>query len=225
MSIPGQQWFHDTVSALAYSLAQPHECPPALAPPHNDLTQFILRQHAQMPDYLRTPMQLATLGSDVSGLAHGGKPCHQQSAEKRTRQIAAWKNSSIGIPRDLIRYFESLATLALYSRETERRPPTRLDGVWDSQRAGSEIGAPIRRLANFWLGLILIQVALGAWTIWSNKAADVATAHVVVGSLSLVTGALGCLICVPRIARVIEAQGAPLSEDPCTHHPSMAINP
>jgi cytochrome c oxidase assembly protein subunit 15 len=94
-----------------------------------------------------------------------------------------------------------------------------------SQRARSEIGAPIRRLANFWLGLILIQVALGAWTIWSNKAADVATAHVVVGSLSLVTGALGCLICVRRIARVIEAQGAPLSEAPCTHRPTMAINP
>ena len=41
----------------------------------------------------------------------------------------------------------------------------------------------------FWLGLILVQVGLGAWTIWSNKAADVATAHVVVGALSLVTGA------------------------------------
>lgn len=94
-----------------------------------------------------------------------------------------------------------------------------------SQRAGSEIGSPIRRIAYFWLGLILIQVALGAWTIWSNKAADVATAHVVVGSLSLVTGALGCLICVPRIARVTEAQGAPLSEAPCTHRPTMAINP
>jgi len=98
--------------------------------------------------------------------------------------------------------------------------------AWQArQRAGSEIGAPIRRLAYFWLGLILIQVALGAWTIWSNKAADVATAHVVVGSLSLVTGALGCLICVPRIARVTEAQGAPLSEAPCTHRPTMAINP
>jgi cytochrome c oxidase assembly protein subunit 15 len=95
----------------------------------------------------------------------------------------------------------------------------------ESQRADSEIGVPLRRLANFWLGLILIQIGLGAWTIWSNKAADVATAHVVVGSLSLVTGALGCLICVPRIARVIEAQGAPLAETSCTHRPPMAINP
>ena len=48
-------------------------------------------------------------------------------------------------------------------------------------------------------GLDLVQVALGAWTIWSNKAADVATAHVVVGALSLVTGALGCLISFRRL--------------------------
>jgi hypothetical protein len=57
----------------------------------------------------------------------------------------------------------------------------------------------LRRLANVWVGLILVQVALGAWTIWSNKAADVATAHVVVGALSLVTGALGCLISFRRL--------------------------
>jgi cytochrome c oxidase assembly protein subunit 15 len=38
--------------------------------------------------------------------------------------------------------------------------------------------------------LILAQAALGAFTIWSNKAADVATAHVLVGAVSLVTGAL-----------------------------------
>lgn len=59
----------------------------------------------------------------------------------------------------------------------------------------------LRRLAKFWLGLILVQAALGAWTIWSNKAADVATAHVVVGALSFVTGVLGCLIYFRRRVR------------------------
>ena len=49
-----------------------------------------------------------------------------------------------------------------------------------------------RRLAVFWLALIVAQIALGAATIWTNKAADVATAHVLVGALSLVTGALWC---------------------------------
>jgi heme a synthase len=46
------------------------------------------------------------------------------------------------------------------------------------------------RLALGWLALILIQVGLGAATIWTNKSADVATAHVAVGALSLATGAM-----------------------------------
>ena len=55
-----------------------------------------------------------------------------------------------------------------------------------------EGGTPsvLRRLTLLWLGLILLQASLGAWTIWSNKAADVATAHVLMGAISLVTGAL-----------------------------------
>jgi cytochrome c oxidase assembly protein subunit 15 len=68
------------------------------------------------------------------------------------------------------------------------------------ESGAAEISNPLRRLAGFWLGLILVQVGLGAWTIWSNKAADVATAHVVVGALSLVTGALGYLITGRRFA-------------------------
>lgn len=51
--------------------------------------------------------------------------------------------------------------------------------------------APIlRRWSTVWVGLVLTQVGLGAWTIWSNKAADVATAHVATGALTLLTGAL-----------------------------------
>jgi cytochrome c oxidase assembly protein subunit 15 len=50
------------------------------------------------------------------------------------------------------------------------------------------------RLSWFWLGLTLFQVGLGAATIWTNKAADVATAHVLVGALLLAVGALWCAI-------------------------------
>jgi len=50
------------------------------------------------------------------------------------------------------------------------------------------------RLSRFWLALILFQVGLGAATIWTNKAADVATAHVLVGALALAVGALWCAI-------------------------------
>jgi cytochrome c oxidase assembly protein subunit 15 len=43
-------------------------------------------------------------------------------------------------------------------------------------------------LSYSWVGLILIQGLLGAATIWSNKAADIATAHVMIGSLALALG-------------------------------------
>jgi heme a synthase len=49
-------------------------------------------------------------------------------------------------------------------------------------------GAAPGRLAVLWLGLLFIQVVLGAATIWTNKAADIATAHVAVGALCFVTG-------------------------------------
>jgi cytochrome c oxidase assembly protein subunit 15 len=59
-----------------------------------------------------------------------------------------------------------------------------------------EGGTPnaLRQLAFVWFALILFQVALGAATIWTNKAADVATAHVLVGALLLAVGALWCAI-------------------------------
>lgn len=80
------------------------------------------------------------------------------------------------------------------------------------------------RLSRFWLGLTLVQIALGAWTIWSNKAADVATGHVLVGALSLVTGAFGCII-VRRFTGATEAQGASRSEAPCTEGTPVTANP
>jgi len=55
-------------------------------------------------------------------------------------------------------------------------------------------GHPIRWLAGVWLALIGLQFGLGAWTIWSNKAADIASLHVVCGALSLVTGGWLCVI-------------------------------
>jgi cytochrome c oxidase assembly protein subunit 15 len=45
-----------------------------------------------------------------------------------------------------------------------------------------------------WLGLVLLQVILGAATIWTNKSADIATTHVAVGALTMVVGAGLCLL-------------------------------
>jgi cytochrome c oxidase assembly protein subunit 15 len=68
----------------------------------------------------------------------------------------------------------------------------RRDGLKQAEPA---FGARIhRRISFFWLALIVCQIGLGAWTIWSNKAADVATLHLMGGALALVTGALWCLM-------------------------------
>jgi cytochrome c oxidase assembly protein subunit 15 len=55
--------------------------------------------------------------------------------------------------------------------------------------------AGLRRLSIFWVALVICQITLGAWTIWSNKAADVATAHVAVGATMLSFGVSICAIC------------------------------
>ena len=78
-----------------------------------------------MTDYLRTPLKTMTLGFDFLGLLGNGKCFHRLSPAARRRQIEAWKNSSTGFKRDLIRYYESLTTLALYSRESETPHETR----------------------------------------------------------------------------------------------------
>jgi cytochrome c oxidase assembly protein subunit 15 len=50
----------------------------------------------------------------------------------------------------------------------------------------------LRGCSAAWVGLVFLQFLLGACTIWTNKAADVATAHVATGALTLVLGALLC---------------------------------
>jgi cytochrome c oxidase assembly protein subunit 15 len=59
----------------------------------------------------------------------------------------------------------------------------------------------VRFWSMIWVAMILLQIGLGAWTIWSDKAADVATAHMALGALSLLMGALLAfrLFCGARI--------------------------
>jgi cytochrome c oxidase assembly protein subunit 15 len=58
------------------------------------------------------------------------------------------------------------------------------------------------RLAAVWLGVLLLQALLGAATIWTNKAADVATAHVLIGALALALGTVLSLVSCREVAAV-----------------------
>jgi cytochrome c oxidase assembly protein subunit 15 len=55
--------------------------------------------------------------------------------------------------------------------------------------------AVLKRLSVFWVALVFCQIALGAWVIWSNKAADIATTHVALGAVMLSFGVSISAIC------------------------------
>ena len=75
--------------------------------------------------------------------------------------------------------------------------------------------AALKRLSLLWVVLVLGQITLGAWVIWSNKAADVATAHVALGAVMLSFGVSNSAICwrisQPQVGRA-RPPGAPHSE-------------
>ena len=75
--------------------------------------------------------------------------------------------------------------------------------------------APARSLltlSSFWVFFLALQVTLGAWTIWTNKAADVATAHVAVGATLLALG-VGIIAISRRVSAAVP-RSAILSQRP-----------
>jgi cytochrome c oxidase assembly protein subunit 15 len=76
----------------------------------------------------------------------------------------------------------------------------------------------LRRLSILWVIFVFCQISLGAWVIWSNKAADVATAHVALGAVMLSFGVSISAICL-RISGTIGAVRRPAQGVPA-HRPS-----
>jgi cytochrome c oxidase assembly protein subunit 15 len=76
--------------------------------------------------------------------------------------------------------------------------------VWRYARSS----AVLKRISLLWIALVLCQIALGAWVIWSNKAADVATAHVALGAVMLSLGVSISAICWRLSQREVERPAA-----------------
>ena len=112
------QTFEYTVSAICYSFAKQRTEKDDLvfAPPYNDLVRFVLFQHSQMTDIFRMPLIVATLFFNMYGVVYGGKFFHRLPHSARLKQIASWKRSKLSFCRDLIRFYESLTVVSLYSR-------------------------------------------------------------------------------------------------------------
>ncbi len=76
--------------------------------------------------------------------------------------------------------------------------------------------SPVTRGAAIWTALLAAQATLGAITIWSDKAADIATGHVAVGAISLVTG-----VCLTLVARRLSV--SPVVSSATPRNPSAAF--
>ncbi len=79
--------------------------------------------------------------------------------------------------------------------------------VWTQTVPFGKNRGPLSGWMTFWSGLLLLQIVLGAATIWSGKAVMITTAHVVVGAGSLLTGAL--LTVVAHRAKIAKPQDSP----------------
>jgi len=112
-----QRLYESTVSALCYEIAAAHAAGAgdALAGPYNDVVRFVLQQRAGMPRVLGSGVQFATLVFAAMALPHGGL-FHRLPPPRRGLRVAAWALSGLGPCRDLMRFYSSLAIVALYSR-------------------------------------------------------------------------------------------------------------
>ena len=70
----------------------------------------------------------------------------------------------------------------------------------------------LRTLSHIWMVGVLAQVTLGAWVIWSNKAADIATTHVAVGAIMLSLGVAICAIAL-RLRALDAAAQTPVAQE------------
>jgi hypothetical protein len=122
-----------TLSAICYSLCAERagDDEDGLPPPYDDVVRFVAGQMQRMPAFLRFGVRAATLLFGLGAMGRGGAPFHRLGLPRRTLHVAAWRTSRLGPCRDLIRFYESLAVVALYSRPDWTRPvlqPARGEG-------------------------------------------------------------------------------------------------
>ncbi len=116
MDSPRTQCLQNFLSAVAYTLGRTHDAP-APSPPYNDVARFLWEQHRNLPDYLRLPMRMMSLGFDLT--ASATHLFHRASPTARASAAGAWKGGRLGFQRDLIRYYESLAAFAIHTRHEQ----------------------------------------------------------------------------------------------------------
>lgn len=114
-----QQRVSDIASALAHAAVKkqpvrsPHGSP-------NRVVAFLVSQQERMPDFLRLPIRILTIVFDLSGLGLFLRVFRRQSPGQRSAQMDLWRHAFLGPCRDLMRFYDSLITLAWLDAEVGR---------------------------------------------------------------------------------------------------------
>src|SRR5215510_5907948 len=105
--------FEKTVSALCYTICRQYETLSYRAP-YNDVVEFVFARYHAMPKYLRLPVKVVTLFFTFGTLALTSKRrvFYHLDQDARLRWVHTWRRLPVGPLRDLIRFYESLATFA-----------------------------------------------------------------------------------------------------------------
>lgn len=118
--------------------------------------------------------------------------------------INAWRGAVLGLPSTTA----GLVWLQMAHRIAAVLAVWGACVLWARARRLSG-GVGIRGWGGAVLGLMLTQFVLGAWTVWSNKAADIATGHMAVGALLLATVSLMLIVVTRLKTPAMVAGGAP----------------
>ena len=107
-----------TISALcdAIAVTQDHRAAGAPATSYDDVAEFVLEQLRKMRPFISWPVLLATSAFGMSRLLLEGSLFYKRPWQRRYVQVEIWRHSRFGPCRGLIRFYSSLAVLALYSR-------------------------------------------------------------------------------------------------------------
>ena len=100
------RWFRHSVNAIVATILSQRG---ANAHQIEAVSQFVLEQHARMPDYLRWPLLLVTLAFDSYPCLFRGRPLHHLPVALRSRYVEGWRTGWFGVQRDLVKFYESLA--------------------------------------------------------------------------------------------------------------------
>lgn len=103
--------FRATVLALSATVAEREA---GVVTPPEAARDFLLASVAAMPGWMRPPLRVATLCFDAWALPWRGRPFHRLPPMQRLAQMEAWEQSAIGPCRMLMRFYVSLALVALW---------------------------------------------------------------------------------------------------------------